>query len=67
MSDAIQGAVATSFAIQDFIMMQEKEHLLLKQALEVEAQGMLSLIDTATGPQELAADGLIGTLLHVSV
>ncbi len=67
MSDSIEGAVGASLAIQNWNMIQEKDNMLLRKVLDGQANNILSLVNSATGPQALATSGMVGTQLHVTV
>lgn len=69
MSDSIEGVVGASLAIQNWNMLQEKDNMLLKKVLEGQESTILSLVNSAsaTGNQELAVSGMVGTKLHVTV
>lgn len=67
MSGSIEGVVGASLAIENAVLMQEKDNALLKKVLEGQEATILGLIDSAmTGPQELALSGMVGTKLHVT-
>lgn len=68
MPGSIEGVVGQSLAIKTAVMMQEKDNALLKQVLEGSENTILSLVNSAvaTGPQQLASSGMVGTKLHVT-
>lgn len=66
MSGSVEGAVGAALAIQNWNMIQEKDHLLLKKVLDGQSNTILSLIEGATGPQPLAQSGMVGTTIHVT-
>ena len=66
MSGSIEGTVGAALSLQHWNMIQEKDNLLLKKVLDNQANHLLSLINSATGPQPLAQTGMIGTKINVT-
>lgn len=66
MSGSIEGTVGAALSLQHWNAVQEKDNLLLRKVLDNQADSVLSLINSATGPQPLAQGGMVGINIHVT-
>lgn len=66
MSNSIEGTVNAALALQNQAMMQQKNNLMLRKALDNQTNLITSLVQGATQGSNLASGGAVGTLLHTT-